>query len=110
MDEVRPEKMSVLQNDSQMYCRRNMRRLDLVSQLTTAQPDSIQRAKRNLLRSFETSNNSLTAALNSIKTSTTSNGYFSINSSSNRENNVVREKADYISFSKTMDNISEKFK
>ena len=106
MDEVRPEKMSVLQNDSQMYCRRNMRRLDLVSQLTTAQPDSIQRAKRNLLRSFEnTSNNSLTAALNSIKNSS-SNG-FSISSNSTRE---IREKADYISFSKTMDNISEKFK
>ena len=107
MDEVRPEKMSVLQNDSQMYCRRNMRRLDLVSQLTTAQPDSIQRAKRNLLRSFEnTSNNSLTAALNSIKNST-SNGFSISSNSSTRE---IREKADYISFSKTMDNISEKFK
>ena len=107
MDEVRPEKMSVLQNDSQMYCRRNMRRLDLVSQLTTAQPDSIQRAKRNLLRSFEnTSNNSLTAALNSIKNSS-SNGFSISSNSSTRE---IREKADYISFSKTMDNISEKFK
>ena len=106
MDEVRPEKMSVLQNDSQMYCRRNMRRLDLVSQLTTAQPDSIQRAKRNLVRSFETSNNSLTAALNSIKNST-SNGFSISSNSSTRE---IREKADYISFSKTMDNISEKFK
>ena len=62
MDETRPEKMSVMQNDSQMYCRRNMRRLDLVSKLTTEKPTYLQRGKRKLLKSMETSNNSLTAA------------------------------------------------
>ena len=96
MDETRPEKMSVMLNDSQMYCRRNMRRLDLVSKLTTAQPSSIQRAKRNLLKSFESSNNSLTAAsgaaLNSIKSY------------------EILEKANSISFNRIMTNISQTMK
>ena len=96
MDETRPEKMSVMLNDSQMYCRRNMRRLDLVSKLTTAQPNSIQRARRNLLKSFESSNNSLTAAsgaaLNSIKSY------------------EILEKANLISFNRIMTNISQTMK
>ena len=96
MDETRPEKMSVMLNDSQMYCRRNMRRLDLVSKLTTAQPNSIQRARRNLLKSFESSNNSLTAAsgaaLNSIKSY------------------EILEKVNSISFNRIMTNISQTMK
>merc|ERR1712080_485371 len=69
MDETRSEKIPLMRNDSQMYCRRNARRLDLVSKLTTETPTYLQRGKRKLLKSMETSNNSLTAAaasLNSI--------------------------------------------
>ena len=62
MDETRLEKISLMQSDSQMFCRRNVRRLDLVSKLTTEKPTYLQRGKRKLLKSMETSNNSLTAA------------------------------------------------
>ena len=60
MDETRLEKISLMQSDAQMFCRRNVRRLDLVSKLTTEKPTYLQRGKRKLLKSMETSNNSLT--------------------------------------------------
>ena len=60
MDETRLEKISLMQSDAQMFCRRNIRRLDLVSKLTTEKPTYLQRGKRKLLKSMETSNNSLT--------------------------------------------------
>ena len=83
MDETRAEKISVMRNDSQMYCRRNVRRLDLVSKLTTAQPTYLQRGQRKLRESVENYNyNSLTAAawekstLLASKMTSASNSYF----------------------------------
>ena len=63
MDETRAEKIGVMRNDSQMYCRRNVRRLDLVSKLTTDPPTYLQRGQRKWRESAENYNyNSLTAA------------------------------------------------
>ena len=84
MDETRAEKISVMRNDSQMYCRRNVRRLDLVSKLTTAQPTYLQRGQRKLRESVENYNNSLTAAAwekstllaSKMTSSVASNSYF----------------------------------
>ena len=71
MDETRLEKISLMQSDAQMFCRRNVRRLDLVSKLTTEKPTYLQRGKRKFLKSMETSNkNSLTVPASMTTAST----------------------------------------
>ena len=107
MDETRPEKMSVMQNDSQMYCRRNMRRLDLVSKLTTDQPSFIQRAKRNFQTSFETS--SLASTNNSL-TSRTNNAFNSISQELRAQPTGEKVKSTFSSLSQYVTNISQNTK
>ena len=52
MDETRLEKISLMQSDAQMFCRRNVRRLDLVSKLTTEKPTYLQRGKSRVCPRF----------------------------------------------------------
>ena len=52
MDETRLEKISLMQSDAQMFCRRNVRRLDLVSKLTTEKPTYLQRGKSRIRPRF----------------------------------------------------------
>ena len=54
LDETRPQKLEVMQNDASMYCRRNGGRLDTVAKLTTARPSYLEAAKRSIRQKLAT--------------------------------------------------------